>query len=128
MKGVFSAEAIGLPTSMDITARMCGIERDMHRQTRPWVAEVTGRSRRYGYERRFVKPKVDYSGANSAGTRGVRYWWTLESGHLYQARYRTDWSMAATVRYLTVTDEGDVVDVPREEVDRWVSGDSASTS
>lgn len=93
---------------------------------RPWVARLAGLSDRYRYDREFVQAKADYREANSRGTRGVWFWWTLESGNVYETRYRTSWERW-THRFLTVTPEGDVVDLTEEEV-RTCLANAASES
>lgn len=128
MKAAFSAESIGLTASMEVSARRFGMEREFHRMNRPWVAELRGLSLRYGYERQFLKAKADYKRANSKGSRGVQLWWTLESGRVYETRYRTSWK-AWEHRFLAVTDEGDIKDLTEKEVRAWLeSAGSASTS
>ncbi len=46
----------------------------------PWVAKITGISKKYGYEREFMECKKDYSDANRAGSRGVYFYWVLDDG------------------------------------------------
>lgn len=128
MKAAFSAEAIGLDASTELTARRMGMERDFHRMNRPWVAEIRGLSPRYGYDRQFLRAKADYKRANSRGSRGVVLWWTLESGRVYEARYRTSWKVWEH-RFIAVADDGDIKDLTEEEVRAWLaSKGSASTS
>lgn len=127
MKAAFSAEAIGLTTSDEITAFVFAMTREFHQMNRPWVAEITGVSLKYRYARTFLRGKADYKGSNSKGTRGVWMWWTLESGHIYEAKYRTSWNRWEH-RFLTVTDDGDIKDLTEEEVWEWLKKASASTS
>lgn len=128
MKAAFSAEAIGLDAATEVTARRFGLYRWFYRQSKPWVAEITGLCPRYGYARTFLRHKADYKNANSKGTRGVWFWWTLESGRIYETRYRTSWKNVVH-RFMTVTDEGDIKDLTEEEVRAWLaSRGSASTS
>lgn len=122
MKGAFSAEAIGLgPVPRSSRG---GYNAD---RRQPWVAEITGTDPRYGLAREFLVPRRDYRDASRSGERGVRCWWTLESGRLYQARCRVTWDRWVT-RYLTVTPEGDIADVSEQEATAWASGISAPTS
>lgn len=96
---------------------------------KPWLAELVGLHPKYRFERRFLKARVDYAQASSTGNRGVWFWWTLEGGKVYQTRYRTSWSSGYVTRLLTVDETtGDVVDIDEEEVIRWLSNRSASTS
>lgn len=119
MKTSFDVEAIGLDASTAKTAAMLGITREMNRQNRPWVAELTGLSRKFDYERRFLRPKADYKHANSTGKRGVRFFWTLEAGRIYETRYRTSWKDWRH-RFMIVTECGEIRDVTEEEVRGWL--------
>ncbi len=133
MKGVFCAEAIGLSASKQVTYRRLGLDRELYRHWRPWLAELIRPCPTFGYVREFVDAKVDYTRANSAGTRGVWFWWTLESGRFYETRYPVSWTRRAH-RFLTVTSGGDVVDISEDEIRarweerevrrRWASVDS----
>lgn len=118
----FRAEAIGLGP---VPRRSRGGHNWDRRQ--PWVAEVTGTDPWYGLARRFLRPRRDYRHANGSGERGAECWWTLESGRLYQARYRVTWDQWVT-RYLTVTPAGEVASVTEEEAMAWASAISAPTS
>lgn len=125
MKAAFSAEAIGLgPVPRWDTHLPPGWASD---RRLPWVAEIAGTDPRYGLAREFVPRKLDYRDANRSGQRGVTCWWTLESGRLYQARYRVTWGEWAT-RWLTVDEDGEIRDLSEEEARRWASGISAATS
>lgn len=90
----------------------------------PWVAEITGPHPRYRLERRFLRHKTDYARSNSKGTRGIWWWWTLESGCLYETWYRTSWS-ASERRFITVSGAGDIGDVSAEAAAAWASTISA---
>jgi hypothetical protein len=125
MKAAFSAEALGLGPIPPWPARLPpGYAAD---RRLPWVAEITGTDPRYGLARTFLPRKLDCRHANRKGTRGVECWWTLESGRLYQARYRVTWDEWVT-RWLTVTPDGEIEDVTEQEVAAWASGISAPTS
>ena len=96
-------------------------------QERPWVAEITAPDPRFGYQRRFLPHKVDYRGANSRATRGVWWWWVIESGRVYEVSRLEGGQIAR--RFITVDQDGDIVGLTREEVDRWLrSAGSASMS
>lgn len=135
MKAAFSAEAIGLGNDAEL-AMLYAVAQAASpsaapllrpKGCRPWVAEITGTDPRYGLARRFLPHKTDYRGSNSKATRGVMFWWTLEPGRLYQARYRVSWQKWEE-RFLTVTDDGGIRDLTAEEAARWASGISAPTS
>lgn len=143
MKAAFGAEAIGLNTDDPLCTAIVraypaigdalGVTMRGGRPVdecnpRPWVAEIVGPHPVYRWERRFLRPRWDYSRANGAGTRGIWWWWTLESGRIYEARYRTSWGSGMHRRLMTVGVDGDLVDLTEEEVEAWVSDCSASTS
>ncbi len=82
---------------------------------KPWVAEITGTSRRFGLKREFLRYRKDYVDANSKGSRGVRACYVLESGKFYEVFSRISWSR--THRYFcVVTSKGDIVEIEREEI------------
>lgn len=87
---------------------------------RPWVAEITGLSYRYGLQRRFLEGRADWTQMSSSGNRGVYLCWTLEQGKVYETRYFVSWSKAVR-EFLRVTDDGDVETITREEVDQWLA-------
>lgn len=124
MKAAFSAEAIGLGARCEAVPDPDRPgEYTLGKPRLPWVAEITGTDPRFGLRRVFVRGKFDCRGASRDGTRGVLAWWTLESGKVYQARYRTTWRQlpddAWVTRWLFVTGAGDVVDIPEEEAWQW---------
>jgi hypothetical protein len=86
----------------------------------PWLAELAGRDPDFVYERRFVKPRRDYRNANSRGTRGVVFNWTLLPGRVYEALEPL--SRRSTRRlFLRATAAGDVVEITREEAEAWLN-------
>jgi hypothetical protein len=57
---------------------------------------------------REVYGRTDYSQANSKGSRGVRIWYTLESGRRYKVRSPQSWK--STDEYIChVAEDGDIV-------------------
>lgn len=57
---------------------------------------------------RLIYGRTDYSQANSKGSRGVRIWYTLESGKRYRIRSPRSWK--STDEYIChVTEQCDVV-------------------
>ncbi|MFB7896048.1 hypothetical protein ACFC1B_06935 [Streptomyces xiamenensis] len=120
MKTVFSAEAIGLsPVQARATRRTDSAEHE-RRQALPHLWELTGLLGR-GFQRQLLKPKQDWSQANSKGTRGVWLYWTLTAGPVYEARYRITWTSPYTHRFLYVTPDGGLHDATEEEVREWLS-------
>lgn len=80
-----------------------------------WVAEITGYDQKYKYARKFLKPKIDYSRANSKGSRGVYAEYILESGRIYDVLQPVSWKNS--LRYFcTVDDEGNIVQIEEERV------------
>lgn len=89
------------------------------RSIRPlWVAEIVGRSKRYGLARRFLDGKKDYAEANSVGSRGVYVYYFLEAGPYYEVSSPVTWRHID--RYFAKVNRGEVVKVDRAEVDRWL--------
>jgi hypothetical protein len=82
---------------------------------RYWVAEIIGKSDKYGYERRFLKYKKDYSEANSKGTRGVYAYYILENEKIYEVCSPQSWKNDD--RYFCIIINDTQFRVPREEVD-----------
>lgn len=92
-----------------------------------WVAEITGADPRYGLARQFLKPKIDHTHANSAGTRGVYACYTLESGRVYEVRAWRSWRTEDRY-FCRVSDDGDIIRITRDEVDAWLSKSGADRS
>jgi hypothetical protein len=92
---------------------------------KPWVAELTGWSPSYGYQRSFLRPKTDYSGANRAGTRGVKLSFTLRLDTVYEAWRMTSWTGEERL-FLLATPGGDVRCIGREEAEAWLSVPSSA--
>lgn len=127
MKATVSAEAIGLH-SRERDPLVRALLGNDPQQLRPWCAEITSHDPAYGYQRTFLRPRRDYSRANSAGSRGIHFWWTLETGQLYQLCSRESWTGRMHRRWLVVTDDGDTRELTQKEADQWLSDHSGSTS
>ncbi len=128
MKAAFGVEAIGLDPGQERDARRWRMQGDLAREMRPWCAELVGFDLRYGFRRRFLRPKIDYTAANSRGSRGVWFWWTLAEGRFYEAKYPVTWQRHRRL-FLTATRDGDLrEDLTLEEVQQWLSARLASTS
>lgn len=92
-----------------------------------WVAEVTGFSIKYGYDRCFLKGKRDYSRANSVGSRGVFNEYLLESGRIYDIKSQVSWKNS--YRYFcTVTEDGDIKTISASEVNKMLREREAQIS
>jgi sigma54-dependent transcription regulator len=59
---------------------------------KPWVAEIIGVDHRFGLARRFIQGQIDYSRANSKGSRGVFVSFFVEAGRVYQVFGNSGWS------------------------------------
>lgn len=84
-----------------------------------WVAEIRGRSRKYGLARAFIRGKKDYSEANSVGSRGVYIYYFLEPGRYYEVSEPRSWRH--TERYFAKVRGGKVVRVDEEELEQWLA-------
>jgi hypothetical protein len=82
---------------------------------RYWCARIVGFDPVYKYCREFIRPKKDYSQANSKGSRGVWLYFLLESGFVYEAK------SSKRRFFCEVNTDGNVVDVSKEYVDEWIS-------
>ncbi|MCB9441193.1 MAG: hypothetical protein H6523_13205 [Mycolicibacterium sp.] len=86
---------------------------------RPWLAEITGRTPKFKFRRRFLRADRDFSCANKRGTRGIEYSWTLTVNRVYQAMVPWSWTDGDR-KYLRVDPAGDVVEIDEEEVIAWL--------
>lgn len=92
-----------------------------------WVAEITGFDQKYKYARKFLKRKLDYSRANSKGSRGVYAEYILESGKIYDVKQQISWKRVRRY-FCTVNQDGDIVILSESEVVEWLKSRSESTS
>lgn len=126
MKGILILELFG-----EDTRQLCKIYRgifevgggdfgrmyfDKHIGTPPrssWVAEITGPDEKYGLARDFLRCKMDYSQANSKGSRGIFAEYILSQGKVYEVKSQE--SRGRSVRYFcTVGPEGDIIKLDEE--------------
>ena len=85
-----------------------------------WVAEIVGFDPKYKYRRSFLRPRMDFSKANSKLSRGVMKWYVLDSGRTYEVSQRTSWKHLH--RYFCFVDvDGNIVKIDKEEVDAWLN-------
>lgn len=128
MKTILRLECIndnwGIPP--EILAIVPLINRGKGLPNRYWVAEITGLCGRYGYERRFLPYKKDYSRANSVGTRGVYAYYILDEGPVYEVSSPVSWRN--TDRYFCRVIDGKIVRLAEQEVQVWARGFSESAS
>lgn len=88
-------------------------------RSQPWVAEITGRCERYGMARQFVNGRRDYAKTNISGSRGVRAFYTLESGKLYEVKEYTSWKRSERY-FVTVLDSGDIQKLTKYQAEQWL--------
>ncbi len=91
-----------------------------------WVAEIIGFDPKYKYARNFLKRKLDYSRANSKGSRGVYAEYILESGKIYEVKEQTSWKRSHRY-FCTVNQEGDIITIGEGEVQEWLRNHLEST-
>lgn len=87
---------------------------------RPWVAEITGRHPKFKLSRQFLPSNKDLSQANGAFSRGVRRWYILESGKLYEVNEMVSWKKRDRY-FCAVTPDGEIRRVGGEEVEQWLN-------
>lgn len=92
-----------------------------------WVAEITGFAPKYKYQRRFLPRKLNYSRANSVGSRGVFAEYILESGKIYEVKQQISWKKVDRY-FCTVTNDGDIERLDEKDVIKWLKNRSESTS
>jgi hypothetical protein len=119
MKATLSLEAIGYNTyksfsDFDRLSSKWGYPND----PAPfpcWVAEII---RWYpldqDYSRRYLKYSTDYSKSNSKGSRGVYFWYILESGRIYQIKEPQSWSRTK-LYFCKVSDNGEIIEIAEDE-------------
>lgn len=96
MKHIIEIEAIG-DNSLSALSGMSNFICDISRKEREkmpasyWLAEITGLSEAYKFDRLFIKGRKDYSLANSTGSRGVFIYYTIEEGKFYEIKKPVTW-------------------------------------
>jgi len=79
-----------------------------------WVAQIIDFDPHFKYKREFIRGKKDYSEANSKGSRGVFVFYLLESGNIYEVKtYKSRY-------FCKVNQEGEIIKMTKEEVDKWL--------
>jgi len=87
----------------------------------PWVAEIAGTHPLYRFKRQFLRPKKDYTEANSVGSRGIYLWYTLETGKVYEINEQASWRRWDR-RFELVRNDGSRQRLSEDEVHEWLSG------
>ncbi len=88
-----------------------------YRSNRPWVARITGTDATYGLAREFVHGQIDYSRANSKGSRGVYLYFPLKDG-VYEVKKHLTWKKDR--RYFLRVEAMQMIEIEREEVEAWL--------
>jgi hypothetical protein len=83
----------------------------------PWVARITGFDATYGLAREFVRGQIDYSRANSKGSRGVYLYFPLKEG-VYEVKQHLTW--AKNRRYFCRVEGMQITEITRDEVEQWL--------
>lgn len=96
------------------------------RSERCWVAQITGLSDQYGFERRFIRGHRDYSHSNNKGSRGIYGYFVLHEGCYYEVQSRPSWSRVD--RYFCRVSDGAITRVHAKEVIAWLRLVSKSMS
>ena len=86
-------------------------------KSNPWVARITGPDPQYGLAREFQRGYADYSAASGTGGRGIWLLYALDDG-VYEVNKRLSWKH--TKRYFVRVQDGDIAEITREEVERWL--------
>lgn len=82
-------------------------------QSSSWVARIYGLDDKWGFKRKFVKAQVDFSEANSQGSRGIFAYYALESG-IYEVNDRYRWRKVR--RYFCKVIGKDIIEISKDEV------------
>lgn len=90
--------------------------------SRSWVCKILGEDTKYKFKREFLRPNLDYSEANSIGSRGVYAYYNLESGHIYEVSSPVSWKN--TERYFCRVENDAIVYMEKEEVIEWLKSHS----
>lgn len=88
-----------------------------YRSNRPWVARITGTDATYGLARKFVSGQIDYSRANSKGSRGVYLYFPLKDG-IYEVKRHLTWKKDR--RYFIRVEDVRITEITREEVEQYL--------
>jgi hypothetical protein len=82
----------------------------------PWVAKIIGLYASGKFQREFLGGNKDYSESNSKGSRGIFFWYTLESGNYYDVYELVSWKNDDRY-YCKVDEKGDVIIVDEKEIE-----------
>ena len=85
---------------------------------RPWCARLLGLDATYVYQREFLRPRRDYTEANSKGSRGIYLYFNLYEGEVYEVHELVSWSRDR--RYFASASAGKVFELDEVEVRRRI--------
>lgn len=85
---------------------------------RPWVAEIIGYDRRFKFCRSFVRGQVDYSEANSQGSRGVYLHFHVRDGGVYEIFRFCTWRRSERGFYRIAG--ADWIEMTADQVKEWL--------
>jgi len=84
-----------------------------------YVTEITGVHPRGGFTKQFLKPFVDYSNANSVGSRGATASYFLSENKLYEVQHNLNWKKQ--MHYFCKTVNGKIIHLTTEEAIQWLN-------
>lgn len=120
MKGVLKLEAIG-DNTYQLAKGLSPIFGPGPKRNY-WVAQIIDFTES-NYVRDFIRPKKDYSKANSVGSRGVFLYYILESGKVYEVSEPLSWSRTQRF-FCKVGLYGEIIKIDAEEVAQWIRNHS----
>jgi len=91
--------------------------------SRYYVTEITGAHPRGGFTKQFLKPFVDYSNANSVGSRGVTASYFLSENKLYEVQHNLNWKKQT--HYFCTVVNNEITQLTTEEAIQWLNSRSA---
>lgn len=90
----------------------------------PWIARITGADPRYGYARKFVRPRKDWRGAERRSgtlrTVGIRSCFMLEVGWVCEVQTARNFYDKKSPRYFARVAEDSLVRVEEPDVMAWL--------
>lgn len=94
-----------------------GKSKDGFKSSGPWVARIKGTHPVFKLDREFLPGHLDFSEANSVGSRGVYKYFHLEEGGVFEVYERLSWRRDA--RYFCTVTDGKIVELDRSEVKEY---------
>jgi hypothetical protein len=88
-------------------------------QSRPWVKQIT-KDTQGRLMREFMNGQIDYSKANSTGSRGIFLYFYLPPG-IYEVNERVSWTRVR--KYFIRVERTEIQEITQEEVEQWLSRD-----